>query len=57
MALNANQEIARDIIVAFCNQFREISHYDLIRTDQNGAASIGKALGELYNNVLEIIDK
>jgi hypothetical protein len=53
MALS--EEIAKEIVVAFCSRLKDIPVGNLESTQEFGATEIGQALGTLYAEVVKVI--
>ena len=56
MAQSTN-EIAKDIVVAFCSRIKEVPHTDMKPDSNFNAAEMGKALASMYTEVLKGIRK
>jgi len=56
MALT-NEEMAKEITVAFCTRLKEISHYDLPGSEKANATAMGKAIGQFYLEILKAVNE
>jgi hypothetical protein len=52
-----SDEIAKEIVVAFCSRIKEVSHYDMKPDSKFNAIEMGKALASIYAEVLKGVRK